>query len=170
VKGAAFSFVVGLLVLALLASARAATSTASSPPPLPPGMTPAQAAQMMTLGPKHPAGIPAGSVPVSGCIPTMGYHYAKLKDFPFGPIYGWYNGKLLFSEVMISKTAFEQGTSWDNLMAPLPGHQIDHIDIWYERKGHPGYMIPHYDIHAWYIPHKEHMLICNPSGKKPTWM
>jgi len=31
-------------------------------------------------------------------------------------------------------------------------------------------MIPHYDIHAWYVPHKEHMYICNPSGKKPPWI
>jgi hypothetical protein len=137
---------------------------------LPPGMTPEQAKLMMTLGPKHAAGIPAGAVPVSGCIPTMGYHYAKLKDFPFGPIYGWYNGKVLFSEVMISQAAFEKGTSWDQTLQPLPGHEIDHVDIWFERNGHPGYMIPHYDIHAWYVPHKEHMLICNPSGTKPPWM
>jgi hypothetical protein len=137
---------------------------------LPPGVTPAMAKLMMTLGPKHPAGIPAGSEPVSGCIPTMGYHYAKLKDFPFGPIYGWYNGKLLFSEVMISKADFEKGTSWDEILQPLPGHQINHVDIWYERNGHPGYMIPHYDIHAWYVSHKEHMYLCNPSGKKPSWM
>jgi len=163
----AFSFVAVLLAAVVSASARAATSP---PPKLPPGMTPAMAAQMMTLGPKHPAGIPAGAEPVSGCIPTMGYHYAKLKDFPFGPIYGWYNGKLLFSEVMISKAAFDKGNSWDEILQPLPGHQINHVDIWYERNGHPGYMIPHYDIHAWYVPHKEHMYICNPSGKKPPWI
>lgn len=123
------------------------------------------------MGPQHPSGIPAGAVPVSGCIPTMGYHYSKLKDFPFGPIYGWYNGKVLFSEVMISKAAFEKGTSWDNILQPLPGHQIDHVDIWYERNGHPGYMIPHYDVHAWYMPHKDHMTFCdNPSGKRPAWL
>jgi hypothetical protein len=166
------------LVFFLCASSAAAilavsalANAASPPPKLPPGMTPAMAQEMMTLGPKHPQGIPANAVPVSGCIPTMGYHYAALKDFPFGPIYGWYKGKLLFTEVMISKTEFEKGTSWDSLLQPLPGNHIDHVDIWYERNGHPGYQIPHYDIHAWYVPHKEHMVYCdNPSGTKPFWM
>ncbi len=108
---------------------------------------------------------------MAGCIPTMGYHYANPKDLPFGPIYGWYQNTVLFSEVMIAQTDFAKGKSWSEVLQPLPGHQIDHVDIWFEPHGHPGYTIPHYDIHAWYVPHNVHMRYCNnPSGTKPSWM
>jgi len=126
---------------------------------------------MNMQGPKHPAGAPAGVVPVSGCIPTMGYHYAVLKDLPFGPIYGWYKGKWTFTEIMVDQKLFAAGKSWNEQLTPLPGYSIDHVDMWFEPHGHPGYPIPHYDIHAWYIPHSEHMTMCgNTSGKRPAWL
>jgi hypothetical protein len=101
----------------------------------------------------------------------MGFHYAKAKDWPFGPIYGYYNGKPVFTEIMVAATKFKTGSSWNDQLKPLPGYTINHVDIWYEAHGHPGYLVPHYDIHAWYIPHAEHMKFCgNTSGKKPAFL
>ncbi len=164
-------------ILSCLSIAAAVSLLAATPAPkapamkLPPGLTPAIIQMMMTLPKGHPAAMPAGTVPVSGCIPTMGYHYAKPKDFPFGPVYGYYNGKATFTEVMVDKGQFEKGKSWDELLQPLPGYKIDHVDIWYESHGHPGYTIPHYDLHAWYIPHSAHMTFCgNKSGKRPAFL
>jgi hypothetical protein len=160
---------VACATVALFASAAQAGTSAQ--PPLPPGMTQAEYKMMMTPGPAHPAGLPDNVVPFNGCIPTMGYHYAAPGKFPLGPVYGWYNGQPTFTEIMVPKAAFEKGTNWDEVLRPLPGHEIDHVDIWYEAHGHPGYMVPHYDIHAWYVPHSVHMRFCgNSSGQKPPWL
>src|SRR5579864_5817600 len=151
-----------VICLFLMAGFSPAGRAASNPPmQLPPGMTQQMFKQLMTPGPPHPSGLPSDVAPYFGCIPTMGFHYVNPLHAPFGPVYGWYQGKVLFTEVMIPKTAFEQGKSWDDILKPLPGHTINHVDIWYEAHGHPGYMTPHYDIHAWYVPHKEHMTYCN---------
>ena len=140
-------------------------------PKLPPGMTPEMAKMMMTPGAPHPKGLPAGVEPWGGCIPSMGYHYARKADIPFGPIYGYYQGKPVFTEIMIATQMFTAGKSWDNVLKPLPGYTIDHIDIWHEQHGHPGYQTPHYDIHAWYIPRSKYMYFCNnTSGKKPAFL
>lgn len=136
----------------------------------PPGMTPALLQMMTKPGPAHPDGLPKDVVPVAGCIPSMAYHYARPKDWPMGPIYGWYEGKPVFTEVMPSKAQFEAGFDVNNIK-PLSGYTIDHIDIWYEPHGHPGMAVPHYDIHAWYVPHSEHMTFCgNKSGKRPAFI
>lgn len=157
---------------ALLALAQTA-SLAATTPALPPGMTPAVFKMIMTPGPAHPAGLPANLNLKSwdGCIPTMGYHYVADKNKPFGPIYGWYNGKATFTEIMVDQKYLADGKSWNEVLKPLPGYHIDHVDIWFEPHGHPGYPIPHYDIHAWYVPHSAHMYFCgNTSGKKPAWL
>ncbi len=138
---------------------------------MPPGMTPQIMKMMMTPGPPHPPGLPPDVVPVMGCIPAMGYHYAKPGKFPFGPIYGWYRGKPVFTEIMVSKKDFDRGSNWDDQLKPLPGYHIDHVDIWFEPHGHPGYETPHYDIHAWYVSHATHMTFCgNISGKRPVFV
>lgn len=163
------------MTLALAAAGALVAATPAKPPAqmkLPPGLTPAIYKMMMTL-PKGnaPAVLPKGVVPVSGCIPTMGYHYAKPGNFPGGPIYGYYNGKPTFTEVMIDQKQFTKGFNLDSVLVPLPGYKIDHVDIWFESHGHPGYPIPHYDIHAWYIPHSAHMTFCgNTSGKRPAYL
>src|ERR1017187_9345953 len=162
-------FVTCAVVTAFAAVAQAAATP--TPPPLPPGMTPAVYKMVMTPGSPHPAGLPANVVPDGGCIPTMGFHYTAPNKWPFGPIYGYMNGQPTFTEVMIPQTAFAKGMSWDQVLVPLPGHQIDHVYIWFEAHGHPGYEIPHYDIHAWYVKHDVHMYYCgNTSGKKPIWL
>jgi hypothetical protein len=138
---------------------------------LPFGLTPEIIKMIMTPLKGHPAAMPADTVPFEGCVPAMGYHYAKPKDFPFGPFYGYYNGKAVFTEVMIDKRSFEQGKSWNDLLKPLPGYAIDHVDIWFEPYGHPGYRLAHYDLHAWYVPHRVHMRFCgNATGKRPAYL
>ena len=157
------------LVLALGGACRAgAEETSASPSPaLPPGMTPAIMKMMMTPGKPNPKGLPPGMTSVSGCIPTMGFHYARGKNFPFGPIYGYYRGKPVFIEVMPTVAQFNAGFNTNDIKA-RPGYKIDHIDSWYEKNGQPGLTVPHYDIHAYYVSHAEHMKYCqNPSGTRP---
>ena len=112
----------------------------------------------------HPAGLPADVVLVSPCVQSMGEHWANPKDLPFGPIYGVYKGKPVFSEVMIDQKAFAGGKSWDTVLKPLPEYKIDHVDIDYVPYGHAGYPIKHYDIHAYYVGHADHMAFC-PDGE-----
>ncbi len=158
------------MALSLAGGLAIAQTPPSPPPPMPPGMTPEIMKMLMTMGPKDPAGLPLGLSPESGCVPSMGYHYAKDADWPFGPIYGYYNGKATFTEYMPTVQQFNDGFNLDEIQ-PLPGYKIDHIDIWYEKHGHKGLMVPHYDIHAWYVPHAEHMLFCNnTSGKRPPFL
>lgn len=110
----------------------------------------------------HPAGIPKDAVMVSPCIATMGEHWAVLKTLPLGPIYGTYNGKPVFSEIMVSVEQLKKGFSYANLRA-LPGYHIDHVDFEYEPKGHEGFPVPHYDVHAYYVSAAEQAKIC-PRG------
>ena len=162
------------LVALLFACATFAPAAAQDTPmKMPPGMTPEVMNMMMKPGPAHPKGLPADVIPVAGCIPAMGYHYVNQKNWPTGPIYGYYNGKPVFTEVMLTKAAFESkaGVNMDEILKPLPGYHINHVDIWYEPNGHPGMTVPHYDIHAWYISHAEHMTFCkNASGKRPAFV
>lgn len=126
----------------------------------------AHAAGTMALPPQpavRPAGMPKDALMISPCVYEMGEHWANPGKLPFGPIYGTYRGKIIFTEIMIDKKDFARGKSWDDVLKPLPGHTIDHVDIWYEPKGHEGYPIPHYDLHAFYVPHAEHMAYC-PNG------
>lgn len=110
-----------------------------------------------------PAGLPAGAQQLSPCIPGMGEHWGNPKDLPLGPFYGVYEGKIVFTEIMIDQKAFAAGSSWTDQLKPIAGHAIDHVDIEFEPHGHPGYPIPHYDIHAYYVPHAVHMAYC-PRG------
>ncbi|MDE2483464.1 MAG: hypothetical protein KGN02_14910 [bacterium] len=121
----------------------------------------------------HPAGIPADAVMLSPCIQTMGEHWAALKNMPTGPIYGVWKGKPVFSEIMVSVEQLKHGFSYANLTA-LPGYKIDHVDLEFEPKGHEGFPVPHYDLHAYYVTRAEEMKIC-PNGipdpaMKPTNM
>ncbi len=119
----------------------------------------------------HPAGIPSDAMMVSPCIATMGEHWAALKSLPLGPIYGTWQGKPVFTEVMVSVAQLTKGFSYANLHA-LPGYRIDHVDVSYEPNGHEGFPVPHYDIHAYYVTPAAQAQIC-PNGipdpaMKPT--
>lgn len=141
-----------ILALSVALLSPAATAFAA-PPPLPP--------QPKT----HPAGIPADAILVSPCVQAMGEHWANPKNLPFGPIYGVYNGKPVFSEIMIDKKAFAAGKSFVETLKPLPGYAINHVDVEYVPYGHAGYPIPHYDIHAYYVSHAVHKAFC-PNGER----
>lgn len=144
------------LTFVLVALSGSSVSAAPGAPQLPPQ-------------PKvHPAGIPADALMVSPCISAMGEHWANPKNLPFGPIYGVYGGKPVFSEVMIDKKAFASGKSYVETLKPLPGYSIDHVDIEYVPYGHAGYPIPHYDVHAYYVSHAVHSAYCRNGQRELT--
>lgn len=148
-------FAIFVFAMAVSASAAVAAPTTQQMPPLPPQ-------------PKvRPAGIPAGFVMVSPCVQGMGEHWANMQTgmLPggaMGPIYGTYDGKAIFSEVMVPVSTFQKGFNYRNLAA-LPGYTINHVDLEYHPKGHEGMPIPHYDVHAYYVAHASHMKMC-PNG------
>lgn len=137
-------------------------------------VVPALAAPPMALPPQpavHPAGIPAGAVMLSPCVATMGEHWGNPKDMPTGPIYGVWEGKPVFTEIMVTQTQLEKGFSWADIR-PLPGYTIDHVDFEFEPHGHAGLPVPHYDLHAYYVSAEDQAKIC-PGGvpdpaMKPT--
>ena len=51
--------------------------------------------------PVHPSGIPGDAMLLSPCVATMGEHWANLKNLPMGPIYGTWEGKPVFTEIMV---------------------------------------------------------------------
>jgi hypothetical protein len=110
----------------------------------------------------HPAGIPADALLVSPCVATMGEHWVNPKNMPVGPIYGVWQGKPVFTEIMVSVDRLQKGFSYADLHA-LPGYTIDHVDFKYEPQGHPGLPIPHYDLHAYYVSPAVQATIC-PDG------
>jgi hypothetical protein len=135
-----------------LASVATAAGPPAGMPPLPPQ-------------PKvHPAGIPANYIMVSPCIVGMGQHWADLKAGIHGTtVYGSYEGKPVFTEIMLLPKDFAQGKSFEDVLKPLPGYQINHVDIEYLPHGHPGMPYAHYDIHGYYVPHAVHQQFC-PGG------
>jgi hypothetical protein len=110
----------------------------------------------------HPAGIPADALLVSPCIAGMGEHWANPKNLPLGPIYGTWQGKPVFTEIMIPLTQLQNGFSYANIHA-LPGYKIDHVDFEFEPHGHEGLPVPHYDLHAYYVSTAVQATIC-PNG------
>ena len=136
-----------------------------------PAAGPAQGPQLPPQPKVHPINIPKSAVMLSPCIRTMGEHWAALKNMPLGPIYGVYQGKPVFTEIMISQKQLAQGFSYDNIRA-LPGYHIDHVNIEFEPHGHAGFEVPHYDVHAFYLSAAAESHIC-PNGipdqaMKPT--
>ncbi|MBD0379521.1 hypothetical protein ICC18_05290 [Paenibacillus sp. WST5] len=106
--------------------------------------------------------MPKGTVQLEPVvIPAMGEHWANPTDLPSGPIYGVYNDKLVFIEYMISQQDFQDGKSFENLqgMKGLPSPPIVQSDIGFMPKGHPGFEIPHFDLHYYFISDEEQQLI-----------
>jgi hypothetical protein len=138
-----------VFTLSIMSAAVAAQAAPAGMPPLPPQ-------------PKvHPAAIPANYTMVSPCIPGMGEHWANLKTGPHATtIYGTYQGKPVFTEFMLTQQDFAAGKSFTDVLKPLPGYAIDHVDIEYLAHGHPGMPYPHYDIHGYYVSHAVHTKYC----------
>lgn len=103
-----------------------------------------------------------GAKKVSGVVPGMGEHWVH-KKYP-GAVFGQHNGKLNFIEYEI-KSSDLKGSGVIDLgsfkMPPFVG-KIDHSDIEYLAKGHPGMAFPHTTIHMYTVPHAEHMAIKPP--------
>lgn len=110
----------------------------------------------------RPAGIPAKAMLLSPCVAGMGEHWGIPQQLPMGPIYGVWNGKPVFTEIMLTTAQLEHGISYDDLRA-LPGYHIDHVNVEYEPHGHEGLPVPHYDIHAYYVSVAVEKSIC-PHG------
>ncbi|MBC5824688.1 MAG: hypothetical protein GIW99_03820 [Candidatus Eremiobacteraeota bacterium] len=116
---------------------------------------------------QRPAAIPAGYVQVSPCVPGMGEHWANPATFhKGGTIYGTYQAKPVFSEIMVTQRDFASGKSWEDTLAPLPGYRIDHVDIEFMPHGHPGMTYAHYDIHGYYVSHARHRLFCRGASSQ----
>lgn len=108
--------------------------------------------------PAQKLGLPPGVGRLSGVVPAMGEHWADPRNLPLGPIYGVYNGKVIFWEFMISQEDFKAGKSFEALQL-LKLQPVDHVDIQFLPNGHPGFEVPHYDIHAYFIPVEEQRAI-----------
>ncbi|WP_193790097.1 hypothetical protein [Paenibacillus beijingensis] len=98
--------------------------------------------------------LPEGTIMVSPVVPQMGEHWANPKDLPLGPIYGVYNGKLVFLEYMPAKDLDKTVHDVPGTLVPTPA-KIDHFDIDWNPEGHEGYLVPHYDMHLYYISREE---------------
>lgn len=105
-------------------------------------------------------GLPEGTIRLTPCVPGMGEHWANPDDMPLGPIFGVHEGQLTFVEIMPSQEAFESGESWIDVLQPIEGYEIDHVDIEFVEGGHEGYEVNHYDIHAYFMSHEAHLEIC----------
>jgi len=128
------------------------------------GLFAVASAEPMALPPQpevRPAGMPPGYAMVSPCVAGMGEHWANLSNLN-EPIYGTWQGSPIFTEIMVPLTALQNGVSFDDLRA-LPGYHIDHVDLEFEPRGHAGMMVPHYDLHAYYISAALQQRIC-PDG------
>ncbi|MBO9600472.1 MAG: hypothetical protein J7559_21955 [Cohnella sp.] len=103
--------------------------------------------------------LPEGSVKITESVPAMGEHWANPQagDLPVGPIYGVHDGKLVFLEYMIAQDDFVKGVNHENLagMKGVPSPAVVQMDIEYQKQGHEGFEVPHYDIHAYFISDEE---------------
>jgi hypothetical protein len=122
---------------------------------------PAGAMQLPPQPKVRPAGMPAGYLMVSPCVAGMGEHWANPENLS-EPIYGTWQGKIVFSEIMMPLSKLQSGVSLADLQA-LPGYTIEHIDFKFEPNGHPGMTEPHYDLHMYYVSAADQAAIC-PDG------
>jgi hypothetical protein len=99
--------------------------------------------------------LPKDAVQESPIVPLMGEHWAKKDEWPLGPIYCVYKGKIVCLEFMISQEDFVAGKSWP-VLAGMPGlPPVNHVNVGFVPNGHPGYEIPHYDIHMYFVSPEE---------------
>jgi hypothetical protein len=106
--------------------------------------------------------LPKGTIQLEPhVVPAMGEHWANPAELPLGPIYGVYKGKLVFLEYMVAQEDFAKGKNYVNIagMKGLPSPSVVQTDIEYQAHGHPGFEIPHFDIHAYFITDEEQQAI-----------
>ncbi len=103
--------------------------------------------------------LPPGVVTDSTCVAGHGFPAYRLQDLPFGPFYGVWERRLIYTEYRVT-LGEAQGGKLSNLKS-LTG-PVDHVDIEWHPRGHPGYEVPHYDVYVFNIPHEEHLRIRCP--------
>lgn len=103
--------------------------------------------------------LPPGLITETTCVPGHGYPAYRPQDLPFGPFYGLWERRLIYTEYRVTPDEVQGGklTNVKSLTGPM-----DHVDIEWHPRGHPGYEVPHYDVYVWNIPHEEHMRIRCP--------
>ncbi len=115
--------------------------------------------------PARPGGLPEGVQQLSPVIPTMGEHWANPADMPLGPIYGVLNNQVVFVEYMYSEDDLEEVTittpegeeTFKELAELKVGAPVDHMDVAFHPQGHEGFEVPHWDVHAYFVSHEEHL-------------
>ena len=125
---------------------------------------------LIAAGPQPAPFTPPAGAQSAKCVEALGDVYWIPKLLPLGPIYGVFDGKLVFEEYMIPQRDFETGKSWQDLGIKSRGVPVDHVDIWFAPHGHDGATMPHYDVILFFVPHTEHMKYCNPSGRLPDFV
>ena len=111
--------------------------------------------------------LPSGTVQLTPAIPGMGEHWANDADMPLGPIYLVYQGEVIgiefmYSQDMLSKVSIPtpEGIEIFHELANLAvDHRVDHFDVAFLDHGHEGFEAAHWDIHAYYVSHAEHLAI-----------
>ncbi len=119
----------------------------------------AMTAMTMTVLAQPQPALPPGLITETICVPGHGYPAYRPQDLPFGPFYGLWERRLIYTEYRATPDEL-QGGKVANLKS-LSG-AVDHVDIEWHPRGHPGYAVPHYDIYLWNIPREEHMRIRCP--------
>ena len=135
--------------------------------------------------------LPANAIMHVPCLKGHGAHYAEPQNIAQGPTQRpWVGpsyvvredtGVVIGIEYHVSAAAIEQegikiadlvgkiigGDSSIKLLYehkfPVLGANYDSIDVLYIA-GHPGFEVPHYDIHAWTLPKSEHASIDCPTA------
>lgn len=100
--------------------------------------------------------LPSGMVRISPHVPGMGEHWANPRDLPLGPVYCVMEGRVTCMEFMIAQRDLHDGKSFEALRpwfagsAPQP--PVDHVEFNFMPQGHPGFEVPHYDVHMYFVP------------------
>ncbi len=103
--------------------------------------------------------LPPGLITDTICVPGHGYPAYRRQDLPFGPFHGVWERRLIYTEYRVTPEELQQGrvTNLKSVSGP-----VDHVDIGWHPRGHPGYEVPHYDVYLWNISHEERLKIKCP--------
>lgn len=110
--------------------------------------------------------LPSDVVQIQSCANNKGTLYVKSADIPVGPVYMYYEGKVIGIEFMLSKEEFLSGKSYKYLSGL--GIKVDHINIGLLSAGHEGYTAPHYHVDLYTVPKEVADTIkCDTSSSAP---
>ncbi len=100
--------------------------------------------------------LPEGVVQLSPTVPGMGEHWANPRNLPLGPVYCVMDGRVTCMEFMISQQDLQDGKSFERLrpwfVGGAPQPPVDHVEFNFMPQGHPGFEVPHYDVHMYFVP------------------